>query len=175
MTSTATQSKDGFLRRINQFGHDPETIKRDGSQTTKATVNSIQDLRALIGPANDAARKRYQVSYDKLLSKKSPCDLGSVVDAYIHGTGTLTSEQHAEIEPYFPTTVTLTSAIDYTLPPGQTTYGPNQPPVVLNYGTLTIPYGSWITTLSTNPFVFPILRWNSISNANEECGSHRSF
>jgi len=147
---TETSYNDQFYQRAEQMGHDPKIIQRDGFHTTRVNISSIQHLRELIGPIDDETRKQNQISFDKALGGEEPCFLDEAVDSYIHGTGALNAEQHEIAATGFPTLVTLTSAADHTLPPGETKYGPNLPPVYLNYGTLTVPYGSWIKTLTTN-------------------------
>lgn len=149
MTTTASRISGSFLQRVQLLGHDPEIIEREGYHTTRLNVGSIQDLRKFVGPSSDATRRINQAAYDKALDGKHVC-LGDAVQSYLYGTGKLTPEHLAELAPSFPTVVTMTSAINHTLPPGETLYGPNHPPVVLNYDTLTIPYGSWMTTQTTN-------------------------
>jgi hypothetical protein len=137
-----------FFAYAEQLGHDRQTLTTKGSHTTRVTVESLEQLRALVRPPGSDTRSTRMTVVQSGDHGRPPL-LEDRVQGYLYGTGELSDAHRKICQKSFPMTVELVSFVDYTMPHGETVVGPNGPPTVWNYGTMNFYPDSYLTVSST--------------------------
>ena len=129
---------EDFKRRTQILGHDLVTIQRDGSQTTKRSLTSIQEFQDLVvnflggkQAAVPAATSLYDKAFD-----------------YIHGRGELSDDELETINKEYPIELNLFSYGDIILTK-EKLVGPSAAPTIDSYYSLTIKAGGYIKVETT--------------------------
>jgi len=142
------EQQEKFFARAEQLGHSRDVLKKKGTQTTKVTVNSIEEMRKLVRYQDEEQCKLHEAHIDALVGDE---DRGFKhhIESYLYGTGQLPPALVKEAQKGFPKTVEIVSLDNKTMAHGETVIGPSGPPTVWNYGTVNFYSDSYLTVKNT--------------------------
>jgi hypothetical protein len=139
-----------------KYGQDISSLNAGQEVHSKVTVNSIDDLKALFdhGDAPEARAAVTQALAPAAQAQPGETDNFDTVmrriEGYVVGNSPLSDVDRQKVSGAFPMDVTVISAIDKTLGPGEVwDLGTSTSPVTVNLGTLTMQAGSAIKIQNT--------------------------